>query len=155
MTSVCLVHLGGRDFCFVETGQSQHLADIQHIGVTTFEIVDDGEEGNPVINTLHSTVYAVDTSDLETFDIDFGFATWLDDVEPEGEIMTLLIEQEEAECKSPYLLSAVGKSWFLFRCNLIASGIFSYLYDKDDFSNHYRHNMTSSKGKQGNREIGQ
>ncbi|KAM1146205.1 hypothetical protein ACFX2J_037976 [Malus domestica] len=100
MTSVCLVHLGGRDFCFVETGQSQHLADIQHIGVTTFEIVDDGEEGNPVINTLHSTVYAVDTSDLETFDIDFGFATWLDDVEPEGEIMTLLIEQEEAECKA-------------------------------------------------------
>ena len=74
-TSVCLVHLGGRDFCFVETGQSEYLADIQHIGVTTFEIVDDGEEGNPMINTLHSTVYAVDTSDSETFDIDFGFAT--------------------------------------------------------------------------------
>ncbi|TQD95145.1 hypothetical protein C1H46_019232 [Malus baccata] len=52
-----------------------YLADIQHIGVTTFEIVDDGEEGNPMINTLHSTVYAVDTSNLDIFDIDFGFAT--------------------------------------------------------------------------------
>ncbi|KAM1584761.1 hypothetical protein EV2_039158 [Malus domestica] len=62
---------GGED----GTGQSLYLADIQHIGVTTFEIVDDGEEGNPMINTLHSTVYAVDTSDLDIFDIDFGFAT--------------------------------------------------------------------------------
>ncbi|XP_070679615.1 uncharacterized protein [Malus domestica] len=114
MTSVCLVHLGGRDFCFVETGQSQHLADIQHIGVTTFEIVDDGEEGNPVINTLHSTVYAVDTSDLETFDIDFGFATWLDDVEPEGEIMTLLIEQEEAECKTMPIVTADCRHKLMF-----------------------------------------
>ncbi|CAN6712947.1 unnamed protein product [Malus baccata var. baccata] len=62
-------------FCHVQTGQSLYLADIQHIGVTTFEIVDDGEEGNPMINTLHSTVYAVDTSDLDIFDIDFGLAT--------------------------------------------------------------------------------
>ncbi|TQD72330.1 hypothetical protein C1H46_042144 [Malus baccata] len=64
-----LVHPGDKDFCLVQTRDDEYSFVHQDICITTFQIVV-GEEGCPMIKTMHSTV---DTNELGPFGIYCSF----------------------------------------------------------------------------------
>ncbi|KAM1194238.1 hypothetical protein ACFX15_020558 [Malus domestica] len=91
-----LVHLGDKDFCLVQTRDNEYSCVHQDICITTIQIIA-GEEGCPMIKTVRSTVYTVDTNELGHFGIYCSFTPELKDVEPEeGEIVAV---QEPAKSK--------------------------------------------------------
>ncbi|KAM1498161.1 hypothetical protein PS1_021399 [Malus domestica] len=67
-----LVHLGDKDFCLAQTRDDEYSFVHQDICITTFQIVA-GEGGCPMIKTVHSTVYTVDTNELGPFGIYCSF----------------------------------------------------------------------------------
>ncbi|BBN69575.1 hypothetical protein Prudu_1025S000200, partial [Prunus dulcis] len=75
-----LVHLGNQDFVHVKTASNEECDDVQHLCITTFQIVQEGR--THMIETLHSTVLAVKIEDYTWFLLTFGFTPECGDYEP-------------------------------------------------------------------------
>ncbi|XP_016651269.1 PREDICTED: uncharacterized protein LOC103338387 isoform X2 [Prunus mume] len=76
-----LVHLGNQDFVHVKTATNEECDDVQHLCITTFQIVQEGRRH--MIETLHSIVLPVKIEDCNWFLLTFGFTPECGDYEPE------------------------------------------------------------------------
>nr|XP_011470087.1 PREDICTED: uncharacterized protein LOC105353105 [Fragaria vesca subsp. vesca] len=76
-----LVHLGGLDFCLLQTGQNEYSLEHQYLCITTFRII--RERGGTEIRTLRSSVYQVDLMGSFFLEVNFSFTPDCEDVEPE------------------------------------------------------------------------
>ncbi|KAL6279866.1 hypothetical protein ACE6H2_016747 [Prunus campanulata] len=71
-----LVHLGNQDFVHVKTGTYEECDEVQHLCITTFQIV------QGMIETLHSTVLPVKIDVHNWFMLTLGFTPECGDYEP-------------------------------------------------------------------------
>ncbi|XP_008237713.1 PREDICTED: uncharacterized protein LOC103336451 [Prunus mume] len=76
-----LIHLGNQDLLHVKTGSIEEHRDVQHLCITTFQIVV-REVGWHMIKTLHSSVLRADIEGRDWFFINFGFTPECRDYEP-------------------------------------------------------------------------
>ncbi|CAB4280972.1 unnamed protein product [Prunus armeniaca] len=75
-----LVHLGNQDFVHVKTATNEECDDVQHLCITTCQIVQEGRRH--MIETLHSIVLPVKIEDCNWFLLTFGFTPECGDYEP-------------------------------------------------------------------------
>ncbi|XP_008239855.1 PREDICTED: uncharacterized protein LOC103338432 [Prunus mume] len=96
LVSDYLVHLGNQDFVHVKTATNEECDEVQHLCITTFQIVQ--EESRHMIETLHSTVLPVDIEANSWFTLMFGFAPECADYEPvEGETAPRMEQPKEED----------------------------------------------------------
>nr|XP_011470092.1 PREDICTED: uncharacterized protein LOC105353110 [Fragaria vesca subsp. vesca] len=89
-----LVHLGGLDFCLVQTGQNEYSLEHQYLCITTFRI---REGGGTEIRTLRSSVYQVDLMGSFFLEVNFSFTPDCEDVEPEEDCCPTAPVKSEVE----------------------------------------------------------
>ncbi|PRQ60258.1 putative transcription factor C2H2 family [Rosa chinensis] len=92
-----LVHLGGRYFCVVQTGQNIDSSEYQYMCATTFRIAGDGQEMH--IKTVRSSVFRVAIEGNDEFEVQFSFTPDCNDIEPVEEqycVSSALVERESA-----------------------------------------------------------
>ncbi|KAL6281279.1 hypothetical protein ACE6H2_018160 [Prunus campanulata] len=68
-----LVHLGNQDIVHVKSGTNEECDEVQHLCITTFQIVQEGTRH--MIETLHSIVLPVDIEAGNWFMLTFGFTS--------------------------------------------------------------------------------
>ncbi|CAL8125334.1 unnamed protein product [Prunus armeniaca] len=74
-----LVHLGNQDFVHVKTATNKECDEVQHVCITTFQIV---QGRRHIIETLHSTILPMDIEARNWFSLKFCFTPECVDYEP-------------------------------------------------------------------------